>query len=331
MVVKFLKGTGPGVLFAILIALFAVWATALLKPLSIPASYFFTEPMPLYGLLIKLVKPDTLPGTLLSVVIVALNASLIVRLNTSWGLISERTFLPAFIYIVLAGIFPDHQHLNPVLPSSLFLLLAFMRIMESYNNPDSADYFFDAGILISCGTLFYAGLIGFCLLIFVGLAILRTGNLREISISIIGLIAPYFLVFGIYYVTGHDMKSFVSMLISNLLDRTVINNFPVSELIVIALITAGVILSIAQVYGKLNSKKIKSRKMFTLLMGVFLISLAMYLFIPSVTVEIYWITIIPVSYFLGHYFVTAKRKILPNIYFLLFLLLIIFIKISFLK
>ncbi len=102
---------------------------------------------------------------------VSLMAFLLVNFNTTVFFIHERTFLPALIYILFGGFFPDHQLLNPVLPASIFLMLAVMRIMESYHITGTAYSYFDAGILISTGSLFYANLIWFGLIVIIGIAI----------------------------------------------------------------------------------------------------------------------------------------------------------------
>ena len=80
----------------------------------------------------------------------------------------------------------------------------------------------------------------------------------------------------------------------------------------------------------LNNKKIKSRKTFSLLIWIFLISVAVYILIPSVSVEIVWITAIPVSYFLTHYFVFIRKKLVPEILFSVFVIFVIIIQIWYL-
>ncbi len=130
-------------------------------------------------------------GVIFSFVILFLILFLLVNFNTSQFFINERTFLPATLYILFSALFPQCQVLNPVLPAVVFLMLAIRRIMDSYRKPDIAYNFFDAGILISIGSLFYANMIWFGLLVIVGIAIIRTGNIKEIGIAILGLVTPY--------------------------------------------------------------------------------------------------------------------------------------------
>jgi hypothetical protein len=231
----------------------------------------------------------------------------------------------------MGGLFPEYLSFNPVLPASLFLMLAVMRIIDGYRKPGIANNFFDAGILISTGSLFYANLIWFGILLIIGIALIRTVNLGEILISLLGLLTPYLIIFGIYYVIGKDIRALLSLVGSNLFLRT--EGYFFSRLTLVSLIFASMIVLVSIVYllSRLNSKKIKSRKIFSLLIWVFLISVAVYIILPSVSVEIIWITAIPVSYFLTHYFIFIKKKLVPEICLSLFFILIILIQIGYLK
>jgi len=202
-----------------------------------------------------------------------------------------------------------------------------MRIMESYRKTGTAYNYFDAGILISIGSLFYANLIWFGIIMIIGITLLRTGNLKEIFLSISGLITPYLLITGIYYVAGFDLKAFASDISENLTGITPGYNY--TRLTIAVLIYTGlmILVSIGFLMMMMNSKKIKSRKTFSLLLWVFVISLGLFFVLRSVSVEMVWITAIPASYILTHYFVFSKKKILPEIIFSLFFLLVLLLQV----
>ena len=327
MLLKTFKGTGPGVSFLIIITLLAVWISAILNQRLHPRFIYETDPMPLYGLIKLLISNNHSAGVILSFFMVSLMAFLLVNFNTRVFFINERTFLPALIYILLGGLFPDHQLLNPVIPASVFLLLAIMRIMDGYHKTGTAFNFFDSGILIGTGSLFYANLVWFGVLVIIGIALLRTGNLKEIVISILGLLSPYLLTFGLYYVIGKNPGTLLKLLGNNLFTRSIYYPFP--RLTIIALIFCGalILVSTVQLLRHMNTKKIKSRKTFSLMIWAFIISLIVYFALPSASVEIVWLASIPASYFLTHYFVLAKRKVVPEILFSLLFVFIFLIQI----
>jgi hypothetical protein len=331
MVLRIFKGTGPGAIFLIGVTLVAVWISAFLNPSMDSISLYETDPMPLYGLLKLIIGKNPFIGVVFSFLMVSVLAVFLVNFNTDIFFINERTFLPAMFYVVSGGFFPQYQLLNPVLPASVFLMFAIRRIMDGYHHPGIAYNFFDAGILISTGSLFYANLIWFGILVMIGIALIRTGNLIEITISIIGLLTPYLLAFGIYYVIGKDLSALLALIENNLFGRSEGYLFP--ALTLIALIFTGIliVISFAYLLRLMNTKKIKSRKAFSLLIWVFIISLLIYFILPSVSVEIVWLISIPVSYFLAHYFVLIKNKLVPEILFSLLLIFILLIQIWYLK
>ncbi len=331
MLLRLFKGTGPVVIFFIIITLFAVWISAVLKPPSDSLFYSGADPMPLYGLLRFLTNKSQYLGVIVSFLMVSLMAFLLVNFNTRVLFISERTFLPALIYILLGGLFPEYQDLNPVLPASIFLMAAFGRIMDSYRKQGVVYNFFDAGILISTGSLFYANLIWFGLLVLIGIALLRSSNIVEITTSLLGLITPYVILFGYYYVMGKDLRSLLFLIENNLIGKADAHEF--SRLSIVALASVGLILivSIGYLFRLINTKKIRSRQTFFLLIWGFLISIVVYIVVPSSSVEMIWIIIIPASYFLTHYFVFVKRKIVPEIVFTILILVVVLIQILYLR
>jgi hypothetical protein len=271
------------------------------------------KPMPLFGILLAVGGSNPLLSVILAFLLVILISFLLVNLNTSVFFISERTFLPALIYGLLTSFFPQHQILNPVLPAAVFLIFGVRRIMDSYKVQGTAFSFFDAGMLISIGSLFYANFIWFGLLLIIGIAIFRTGNIKEIVISIIGLATPIFILYGFFYVTGKDMNSLLSAVNYNLFTKVV--NFSFSRITLAVLLISGIIISISVTHllSVINAKKIKSRKTFILLFWTLFLVVAVYLLFKPVSIEITWLTAIPASYFLSHYFVFSRSKRTPEI------------------
>ena len=183
MLLRLFKGSGPGVIFLIAVTFIAVWLSPLLHPAAVTDNHNWQRPDALYELLLKLIGHNVRVQAAVSMVLVALMAFLLVNFNTTSFFINERTYLPALIYILLGGLFPEYQSLNPVIPASLFLMLAVVRIIDGYRKPGIANNFFDAGILISTGSLFYASLIWFGVLVIIGIVLIRTVSISEIAIS----------------------------------------------------------------------------------------------------------------------------------------------------
>jgi len=323
---RFFKGTGPGIILRIALLLGALWISAFLDPQMPGQAYFETSPMPLYRIVQSIAGSHPLAGVIFTFLILIVMLFLLVNFNTIVFFINERTLLPAVMYLLFSAVFPGMQVLNPVLPASLFLLLGFIRIMEAYRKPGIAFNFFDAALLISTGSLFYANLIWFGLLVIIGIALLRTGNLKEITVCLTGLVVPYIITIGLFYVLGKDIGAFLTDISENLFGKG--TGYSFSRLSVIVLIYLGllILISVGFLAMKMNSKKIKTRKTFYLLIWSFVIPLILYLVLSSVSVEMIWIAGIPAAYFLTHYFVFARKKLFPEIMFTGLLILVLLLQ-----
>jgi hypothetical protein len=327
MLLKLFRGTGPGVILLIALTLAGSWISAFIDPQLPREAVYETNQMVLYSIVRYVIGIHPLAGEVFSFSVLIMMLFLITYFNTSVFFINERTFLPALFYILLCSIFPECRVLNPVLPASLFLMLAIMRIMETYRKPGTAFNFFDAGILISIGSLFYINVIWFGFLMITGVVLLRSGNVKEPAISILGLITPYILIAGFYYVIGKDTGAFFSDVSRNMFEET--TGYDFSGMTVIVLILSGLIFLISIIFllMQMNSKKIKSRKTFWILLWALFISFFVYFLLPAVSVEIIWITGIPACYILAHYFIFVRKKILPEIIFSGFFLLIVLLQV----
>lgn len=330
MLLRQFKRTGPLTISLIVMLLLFMWTGPVISMKNRFALYFDIDSMPLYELVSSLTGTHPVTGILFSVFLVSAMAFLMVNLNTSLFFINERTFLPALFYILTGGLFPEYQILNPAIFGAVFLMLAIKRIMESYRIQGTAYNFFDAGLLIGTGSLFYANLVWFGILTIVGISLLRTGNVKEIILSLLGLVTPFILTLGLYYVFGNYPYDFIYLFDYNLFGRHA--EYAFNPLIVMAIMTTGVLafLAAAHLFMYIGTKKIQSRKTFLLLLWVLIISVGIFLLVPSVSVEIIWIAAIPVSYFLTHYFIFMKRKLVPEIFFTLFFVLILFLQVWYL-
>jgi hypothetical protein len=331
MLLKQFKRTGPLTVFLIIVVLILLWIGAFLKVKEGFSLYFDLDPMPLYGIISGLTGTHPVPGLILSFILLSVMIFLMVNLNTVLFFINERTFLPALFYVLLSGLIPQYQLLNPAIISALFLMMAIKRIMESYRVQGTAYSFFDAGILISVGSLFYINLIWFGLITFIGILLLRPFNFKEILLSLIGLMTPFIFTEAIYYVLGHDPFDFLNIIVYNMFEKADAFAFSPFTIAGIAFTGLLMLMAIAQLFMVLGTKKIQSRKIFSVLLWIFLISVAVYFLIPAVSIEMIWITAIPVSYYLSHYMIFVRRKVFAEVLFDILLLLVIVVQLWDLK
>lgn len=326
MLLRKFRENGPDVLFLIFVLMIFTWMGAFLHPVLPSSEGFDNMPMPLFKILLGITGFSPFISTFSAFLLMLLMAFLMVNFNTNVFFISERTFLPALVYVVLTGLNPQYQLMNPVLPAAPFLILGIRKIMDSYKVQGTAYSFFDAGVLIATGSLLYAGMIWFGILLIVAIIVLRPFSIREIVISLAGLLTPLFIFTGFYYILGYDMDYLRSAVNYNLFVREADTSLPLLNIVVLIIAGVVVLVSVSQLLGALKEKRIKSRKTFTLLFWTFFISAGMFVVLKPVSLEIFWIASIPLTYFLCHYFVFSRKKKLTGILFTSILILVIIIQ-----
>ncbi len=327
MLLRIFRKTDPFVIFLIVAAVVLLWLKPLLNPGIPAASLHDTSPMPLYALLKTFAADSHIAGTAAVMAMLLLMAYLLVSFNTSVIFIEERTFLPAVIYILLVSFFNEYQTLNPVLPASIFLIAAIRKIMNTYRIQGIAYDIFDAGFLISAGSLFYANFIVFGILLIAGILLLRSAGIRELLLGLIGMVTPWSLITAYYYVSGKEPFEALALLSTNLQADMPDHGLKMYEMAAIVFMTFLVLISILHLLSIINTRKIRSRKTFFLLLSALVISVVMFIVSPSASYEMVWLAGIPESYFLAHFFLFLRRKIVSEILFTIFFLTVVLMNI----
>ncbi|HUS86179.1 MAG TPA: hypothetical protein VMW76_02980 [Bacteroidales bacterium] len=326
MLLKLYRGIGPGTGLIILITAVLIWIQDFIDPVT-PGYYHDIDPMPLYELFLRLLSGRQLIVTMLIFIMVLIISAYLVRFNTRLFFINERTFLPASLYILLSGYLPGLQVCYPVVPAALFLLIALDRIISSYRKPGVAYNFFDAALLIGIGSMFYFNVIWFYLIVIIGILLIRTINMREITISLFGLITPYLVLYAYYYIAGKDINLLNKLLLSNI--TTIVPEYYWSPLLIILSILNSLILIIAMLHlwRGFNKKKVQSRKTFSILIWILLIATGVYLLVPTVSIEMMYIFLVPLVYIVTHFLIFLRNKKIANIIFVIILLSVIILNV----
>ncbi|MBE0676188.1 MAG: hypothetical protein IH591_16145 [Bacteroidales bacterium] len=312
---RFFKGTGPGVIMLFLLTAGLLWFNSFREPMppGLTAGY---QHMILFHLVQKFAGNHYLAATITAFILLLVLSGIIINFNTRTFFINERTFLPGVLYLILTSILPVWQNLNPLIPASIFLFLAVVRITGTYRRGGVAYSFYDAALMISIGSLFYTNLIWYGILLFIGMLLLRTFDLREVAISLLGLITPYVFVFGIYYIADLDMGELTTTISSGLFGQSPDMEWSrffivTGAFIVVTLLTASV-----HLMSVFTTKKVKSRKVFSLQIWMAVVTIVLFFVSPSASDELIYILAMPASYILSHYYINIRRKkIVPEIMF----------------
>ncbi|MEM9022615.1 MAG: hypothetical protein AAGB22_02650 [Bacteroidota bacterium] len=114
------------------------------------------------------------------------------------GLLPQRGYLPAALFVLLISAVPEVLWLHPATVSLAFLLPAADRVLRLSRSERATALVFDAGLFVALASLFYLPAILLIALVPVALIYFRAFAWREWVIPWMGLGFPYLWIAGYY-------------------------------------------------------------------------------------------------------------------------------------
>ena len=314
---------------AVLIYLFAVilWLPSFLLPQTMVFSGS-DEFMPLNALLSGLNGYNIIVSKIVAFLIFITTAAWLNYMNTRFMLIPERSFLPSFFYILIASFFPGLHNLNPLLPAAFCLLTAIHMLFSAYKTEADSYRFFDAGLLIGIGSLFYAPLIWFILFVWIAIAVMRPFYWREWLFPLLGMIVPYSLVWGYYYVFLDSGFKIIQLLIVNLYPVFDLPELDVISLLVVIYLFIILVISSFYMIKVYQFRKIYVRLYFQVFFWLFLLSLIIFFYPAGANMGMVYILALPMAYLYTNYYLGTGKALSNRLLFLMGILLLIFVKVN---
>ncbi len=320
--IRFFRSTGAAPVMILLLAALGLWSIYLISPPGLE-NLTDPEPMPLWGLIIKLFSGSPQLAVLFSFVLVVTVAIVMIRFNTEIFFIPRRTYLPALLYILLYSVFPGEMILNPALPASLLILAALWRMVSSYRMNGLSFNFFDAALMISSAGLLYAGSVWFLVIVFIGAPLLRSPNARELTLALAGALLPWIVMYAVWYVTGASPGELTGIISHNLFDQSASVGWSRTLIILLAVVGLCFLLSLLYLFREMPTYKIRSRKTWEIMIWLMVISAAALIFVPSVSVEITAVAAIPVSFVIANYMAFTRRVVMAEVLFWLMVIMLV--------
>ena len=310
--IRFFRGSGAGPVLLVLLAALGLWIGSLISPPQ-PEILTAMQPMPLWGLVLRLLSGSPLAAVILSLVLVLTVAFVMIRFNTEIFFIPRRTYMPALLYILLCSLFPGAMVLNPALPASLLILAAMWRMVSSYRINGMSFNFFDAALMISSAGLLYAGAVWFLPLVFIGALVLRSPDARELTMAVGGAVLPWIVLYAVWYVTGGDTGELTGIIGHNLFDQAPSVNWSRTLVILLAVAGLNFLPPLLYLVREMPTYKIRSRKTWVIMLWMLAISTAAFIFVPGVSVGLTAVAAIPVAFIMANQMAFARRVVMSEI------------------
>lgn len=320
--IRFFRGSGIGPIILLTLSALALWIESFISPPRL-ADVAGSDPMPLWGLISDALAGSPILAVIISFALMLVVAIVMVRFNTSIFFIPRRTYLPALMYVILYAIFPRAMVLNPALPAALLIVAGLWRMVSAYRINGMTFNFFDAALLISSASMFYAGAVWFIILVFIGALILRSPDARELAVTVAGALLPWIVLYAVWYVTGGSLKDMTEIIRHNLFDQAPSLYWGRTLVILLAVTGLNFIPAFMALTREMPTYKIRSRKTFELFVWMIALAAAAYIFVPGVSAEMNAIMAIPVALIMANYFAFTRRLTLAEIFFWLMVIMLI--------
>lgn len=321
MLLNYIRSNRASYIALLPLVAIALWLQTFLSG-QISSLAIDAHPMPLYYLLEIFLKDYPFFYNLPAFVLILGMAFLILRINEKFMIIETRSYLVAMLLIVLQSSVLPLNRLHPGLIAAIFMLFAIDKLFDTYKDESQFTNFFDAGILLSVGSLFYFSTLYFIVALWVGMVVFGNFSLRNWLLGLTGLLLPYFLSWSYFYISD-DVAWFRGTIGSNFfLDNKTIS-LNIADYVFFMFLLIMIVLASYKVVSQMQVSKISSRKYMRFFFGFFAISLILFFFAPSASVELLPIMAIPISFLLSYYFIVKRSHWLGNILIVVFIILIL--------
>ena len=152
--------------------------------------------------ILEVIRINEIPAFYLQiadVVLIYLQAIFLNLTLTGNNVFERNTYVPAFIFITLTGLFGSWQAADLQTIAQLFLMLSIYNLFTLTGKEISRQNIFYTSLFLSIGSLFYFPVTLFLLIILVVLVV-RSYSFLEVLLLLVGFTLPYYFIgIGFYY------------------------------------------------------------------------------------------------------------------------------------
>lgn len=238
---------------------------------------------------------------------------------------NEKTYIPALLYVIFMSLSFDFFTLSPVLMALTFLLLTAHKLFSLTDRKGADPEIFKMGLFLGIASMLYLPSVLFFIMVFLGLAFFRVTSARHLMLILFGFLL---IVSGytIYYLFTGSVSAFYQQYLLSLI------TYPQSiihvELLEMAWLT--IIPGILIFFGISRTLSERGFVNFQMncqrLMLVWLIPAVLSLFFTPRLAPFQLIVLIPpVVFFVTHWLLLIRKRLVAELLFILSSLAVIFI------
>lgn len=322
MLLKTLKSnhTVNFILFPLMGVLF--WMKSFIFPTPYPYYYGETDNL-LYSPVYSLLNENLFLQNVITLILFISMALIMLQISNRYNFIRVRTMLPASLFILIVSGFTGLHFMHPVYFGAFFVLWAIFRLFSAFDQTGPYPASFDTGFFLGIASLFYFKLIILFPAFLLGVGILsRETKWREFVIHFIGFLVPFIFAFSYTFITG-ETTNLLKIFELNILTPVNHIQYNIPLLVFIGFLLLVISLGSIKIIQQYDTKKVSTRKFFTVFFLVFLFSVLSFVVFPAASHEMFVVAAIPVSFLMANFFVFLKSRFWGEFWFSLLFIFVV--------
>jgi hypothetical protein len=258
---------------------------------------------------------------IIALLLVFFQAFILNEIVANYKMRRTATYLPGLAYVLVASAIPQFLELHPLHFANTFTILAINQLFQSYRKYEAASELFNIGFFLAVGSLFYFSINILLFFSIMGLIIIRSFNLREFLIIILGFAVPFLLV-GSYLFWQDRFVEFQNIWINfYFFDLQITwNTVTYIEIGLVAFIGLLSLINFQAFYHKTN---IQVQKYVNMIYWAMFIALGSFVYQENITTGHLLIFAPPLAIFLGFSLLKIKNVIIAELLHFTLLLIVL--------
>jgi hypothetical protein len=120
-------------------------------------------------------------------------------------------FLTAMSFVMLASLLPQWHTLSSALIANLFIIWIYSKLLRLFNNKNPRTLLYNIGLITGLAIVCYHPLLLMLFVVLFAVLVIRSFNLTEIFVLIIGIITPFYFL-GVYLYLTDQWDDFIRYL-----------------------------------------------------------------------------------------------------------------------
>jgi hypothetical protein len=211
----------------------------------------------------------------------------------------QYTAVPAVCYILLHFIHVDADIATPIVFANTFLLGALHCILDAYSKKASLGTIFNIGFWIGTASLFYSSYMVYIIWGIIALLIVRTFDLQEFILIILGYLIPFFLAGTWHFAMGDFQGWWADIIWGNSVESGYAFNWEITTWVMVGLLLLPYLLAVLNLGGLQFKTTTKEKKYIYVLLLLPIIGLLTFLVQTNIPIYHFYTFVVPIGILFG--------------------------------